>query len=42
MGMGMGMTVVYGISAPLESVQWPHPGASYQEVRVEGAASFVL
>ena len=40
--MGMGMTVVYGISAPLESVQWPHPGASYQEVRVEGAASFVL
>ena len=38
----MGMTVVYGISAPLESGQWPHPGVAYQEVRVEGAASFVL
>ena len=24
-GMGMGPTVVYGISAPLESVQWPSP-----------------
>ena len=25
MGIGMGPAVVYDISAPLESVQWPQP-----------------